>query len=182
MMGRRVLVCVLLVVFLAYVSGCASILYPSRSGQTSHDGVDVGMLVLDILLTGLLGVVVDLITGAIYFPASYCIPSTGLGDADIASMYQKGDEVTLPAGGAVRFTLPVRADEGTVHMLVVEVLTDSGKSASHKEIRFTGTSAWQNLSATFDVSASVEGKGLMRVVIDGNEQARLPVSLVNPDN
>ena len=178
-MLKKILVCVLLAVFFVYISGCATILYPSRSGQTTHGGVDVGMLVLDILLTGLLGVVIDLITGAIYFPASYCLPSTGLGDADITSMYQLGDEISLPRSGAVNFSLPVRAESGTEHSFLLEVVSETGRVLGQKEVRFTGTSGWEDLSSSLDVCAGGSTSGHMRVLIDGQQRVEVAVSFVD---
>ena len=73
-MGQKLILCIVAVAFIASISGCASIFYPSRINQPAKGTLDVGMLVLDIILTGFLGVIVDLITGALFFPAGYCMP------------------------------------------------------------------------------------------------------------
>ena len=72
-MGSRIVVCVLLVAVVFAVSGCATIFYPSRMDvpPERRGGIDVGMLVLDILFTpgfGLVGLIVDFATGCIWRP------------------------------------------------------------------------------------------------------------------
>lgn len=179
-MGKRVLICVMVVALLASVTGCASIFYPSRVGQKTHGTVDVGMLVLDIFLTGLVGIVVDLITGAIYLPASYCLPSGDLGDSfDPARGVERLNSITLPQTGVVEFRLPVRAAGGTDHEVALMVLTDDGKTAACTEVTFTGGADWHQISSRIDISAGNATGGLMRVMIDGNLISELPVKFVH---
>ncbi len=179
-MGKKVLVCVVVIAFLASTIGCASIFYPSRVGQKTHGPVDVGMLVLDIFLTGLVGIVVDLITGAIYLPASYCLPA---GDFDItldpSQLLEKVDAITLPQTGMAEFSLPVRAADGASHQVSLMVLTKEGKTAARARVAFTGTSEWKQVGSRLDISAGDATCGVMRVLIDGIQRAELPVKFVN---
>ena len=178
-MGKRVLICVMVIALLASVTGCASIFYPSRVGQRTHGTVDVGMLVLDIFLTGLVGIVVDLITGAIYLPASYCVPSGELGEAfNPGDGIEQLDTITLPQTGVVEFRLPVRAASGTGHEIALMVLTDGGKTAACAEAAFTGSADWHQISSKIDISAGDATGGVMRVMIDGNLISELPVKFV----
>lgn len=77
---RRLLARGLAALAIAGGSGCATILYPERKGNT-HGRIDVGPLILDILwfipgiIPGVIAIAVDFATGAIYV--------TSRGDATI---------------------------------------------------------------------------------------------------
>lgn len=77
---RRLLARGLAALAIAAGSGCATILYPERKGNT-HGRIDVGPLILDILwfipgiIPGVIAIAVDFATGAIYV--------TSRGDATI---------------------------------------------------------------------------------------------------
>jgi hypothetical protein len=77
-MGRKLILCVIAVAFLASTVGCASIFYPSRVNQTSKGSIDIAMLVVDIIFFFPISLIVDLITGALYYPAGYCMPSVDM--------------------------------------------------------------------------------------------------------
>jgi len=74
-MGQKLIICIVAVAFLASISGCATIFYPSRHNQQAKGSLDVAMLILDILFFFPISLIVDLITGALYYPAGYCMPS-----------------------------------------------------------------------------------------------------------
>lgn len=181
-MGKKVLIVVVAVAFLASVTGCASIFYPSRVGQKSHGGVDVGMLLLDIFLTGLIGVVVDLITGAIFFPSSYCLPAPGDVNAGLHDLsgLQRGNFIEFPRQGAAEFTLPVCAADGTSHDVSLIIVTETGHGAARCSVDFTGTSLWEKVGSKLEIAAGDAARGFMRVLIDGEERAELPVRFVDP--
>ena len=174
-MGRKVLICVMVVAFLAATTGCASIFYPSRVGQKTHGGVDVGMLVVDILCSGLIGIVVDFATGAIYYP-TYCLPS---GEFDLtfnpADTPVRASSISLPATGTVEFKLPVRAGSGTVHEVALLVLSGEGETAARTALTFTGMAGWQEVGSRLDISAGSATCGTLRVTIDGQGCAEIPV-------
>jgi hypothetical protein len=180
-MGRKLLVCIVAVAFLASTIGCASIFYPSRVGQQTHGPIDVGMLVVDILLTGLIGIVVDLITGAIYLPASYCLPA---GDYDInldpSQLGKKVESMTLPQTGDAEFSLPVRAASGDSHHVSLTVITKEGVRAASARVIFDGSGEWQKVGSKLEISAGDATSGVMRVSIDGIQRAELPVRFVQP--
>lgn len=74
-MGRKLILCIVAVAFIVSISGCATIFYPSRHNQAAKGSLDVGMLILDILFFFPISLIVDLITGALFYPAHYCMPS-----------------------------------------------------------------------------------------------------------
>jgi hypothetical protein len=74
-MGQKLILCIVAVAFLASISGCASIFYPSRVNQAAKGSVDIAMLIVDIIFFFPISLIVDLITGALYYPAGYCMPS-----------------------------------------------------------------------------------------------------------
>ena len=69
----KVVTCVFLI---AQLSGCGTIMYPQRRGQTGGK-VDAGVAVLDgvglllFLVPGVVAFIVDFSTGAIYLPGTY---------------------------------------------------------------------------------------------------------------
>lgn len=68
-MRKELIVLVIIVLCAGFLaSGCASICYGSRTGRPkeARDGIDCVMLLGDVFLTGLLGLVIDFATGAIY--------------------------------------------------------------------------------------------------------------------
>ncbi len=73
-MGRKLILCVVAVAFIVSISGCASIFYPSRVNQPTKGSIDVGMLIVDIIFFFPISLIVDLITGALFYPAHYCMP------------------------------------------------------------------------------------------------------------
>lgn len=175
-MVKKVLICVMVVAFLVVSTNCASIFYPSRVGQKTHGSLDVGMLVVDILCTGLIGIVVDLATGAIYYPGSYCVPSCDLGLAfNPADTPARASSIALPATGTMQFRLPVRAAGGTVHKVTLLVLAEGGITAACTEIAFTGTAGWQEVGSKLNISAGSATRGTLRVTIDGQSYAEIPV-------
>jgi hypothetical protein len=68
----KILSVIIIVVLLAQVTGCGTILYPERRGQKVHGDVDTRIAVLDgigllfFIIPGLIAFVVDFYTGAIY--------------------------------------------------------------------------------------------------------------------
>ena len=180
-MGKKVLVCIVAIAFMVSTIGCASIFYPSRVGQTTHGTVDVGMLVLDIFLTGLVGIVVDLITGAIYLPASYCLPPGGDFDVtlDPSEVLEKLDSITLPQTGSAEFSLPVRTTDSASHQIALMVITKEGITAACTKVDFNGPCEWKRVSSRLEITAGDATSGIMRVLIDGKERAELPVEFVN---
>jgi hypothetical protein len=76
---KKIILVLLLIGLLLTGINCATIVYPSRTYQMpeQRSEVDYPMLVLDLLLTGPLGILVDYTTGAIYTakPAGNPVPS-----------------------------------------------------------------------------------------------------------
>ncbi len=107
---KKALLVFMALVILATMPACATILHGDRCGSTYKAAkIDMGMLVLDIVLLGGLGLVVDFLTGAIWVPVD--APS---GDYEVApagadcigGQYYKNSET-----GEIIYIFPQKIDD-----------------------------------------------------------------------
>lgn len=64
---------IILLITMIVCAGCATVLYPSRMHDQPEDTTyqfDYGMCFVDVVCWGLLGLIYDVITGAIWIPYS----------------------------------------------------------------------------------------------------------------
>lgn len=72
-MKKKITIMIMTMIFLFSISGCATILFPSRlekQPEGTEYVIDLPILVLDLLLWGTFGVMYDLCTGAAWVPYS----------------------------------------------------------------------------------------------------------------
>ena len=86
-MKKNLVIWAMIAVFIFSASGCATIFYPDRQGQTSGR-VDVVMLCVDILIFWP-GLIVDFVTGAIYLPGS----GGGIGNPNSVVPHNESDTI-----------------------------------------------------------------------------------------
>jgi hypothetical protein len=173
---------ILAVLFLFMIStfiGCAAIFYPERQGR--HGGrLDVGMFVLDLLwffaglIPGIIAVVVDFGTGAIYM--DYAPPGDELPRNMTDANRVKIDKLAMPASGTFNYSLPVRGDGA--HVITLTVMDESGAVVAEDTNSFRATSGWDRIDSELTVNAGDAENGILQVAIDGRTKAEIPVEFI----